>query len=73
MSQTYFCYQNDLNKSLTPPPYLKGWEMKHDCVIYEWPLEVSEGISAQFLMVGKSKYNDHIIDGGGGLETAKNG
>ena len=22
---------------------------------------------------GKPKYNDHIIDGGGGLETAKNG
>ena len=22
---------------------------------------------------GKSKYNDHIIDGGGGLENAKNG
>ena len=22
---------------------------------------------------GKSKYNDHIIDGGGGLETVKNG
>ena len=22
---------------------------------------------------GESKYNDHVIDGGGGLETAKNG
>ena len=29
--------------------------------------------AVQVTREGKPKYNDHIIDGGGGLETAKNG